>query len=60
MNEFELSLDPIHIDDFIPETSENFTLSLENGPGPDILNVFPTEQIVYITILDNDGRLVTV
>ena len=58
MNEFERSLDPIHIiDDLIPETSEIFTLSLGNGPGADTLNVFPTEQVVYITILDNDGML---
>ena len=42
-------------DDKVPETNEILTLSLENGIGSYTLNIFPTDNVVMITIIDDDG-----
>ena len=56
MNDIEVLLDPITIvNDMIPETNEEFTLSLMMDPEADTLNVSPLNSIVTMTIIDNDG-----
>ena len=55
-NEREVLLDPIIIvNDSIPETNEEFTLSLVKGAEADTLNDFPLNSTVTLTIIDDDG-----
>ena len=57
INETEIFLSAITIvDDMIPETDEEFTLSLMKGEDTEDLNVFPSTSVVRMTILDDDGR----
>ena len=61
MNDIEVLLDPITIvNDMIPETNEEFTLSLMMGPEADTLNFSPLNSIVTMTIIDDDGTYVQV
>ena len=56
INQSMIVIAPILIkDDNVPETNETLTLSLENGIGSDTLNIFPTDTVETITIIDDDG-----
>ena len=57
ISEPKIVLSPIEIvDDMIPETDEEFTLSLMKGEDTADLNVFPSTSVVRMTIRDDDGK----